>query len=51
MAGPGPRRFVKHSVIHCDSIRARDHDEVEKVREVVERGLNKAAVVVSKLSK
>ena len=51
MAGPGPRRFVKHGVIHCDSILcvgARDHDEVDKVREVVEQGLNKTVVVVSK---
>ena len=47
--------FVKHNLfiatgysIPC--VGARDYDEANKVREAVEQGLSKAAVIVSKLS-
>ena len=47
--------FVKHGIIHCDSIPGALEqdaiDEADKVKEAVERGLRKVAVIVSKLSK
>ena len=45
---------MKHGVIPCDSIPALNQeaiDEADKVKEAVEPGLSKTAVIVSKLSK